>query len=160
MALKVLLILIFAGLAPPVSAEGPAAPPPADEAAIRSHFAAFDAAFARGDAPGVAATYADDADVVRPGEPAIVGRAGIESFYHEMFAGRMKGVRKGGAVDRIRLVTPTVAVVDSSYTLDRDTPALHARGVSITVLEKRGGRWTAVLSRSYRVPEPTASPRP
>ena len=117
MALKVLLILILAaGLAPPVSAEGPAAPPPADDAAIRSHFAAFDTAFARGDAPGVAATYADDADVVRPGEPAVVGRAGIESFYREMFAGRMKGVRKGGAVERIRLVTPSVALLATALT--------------------------------------------
>jgi hypothetical protein len=45
-----------------------------------------------------------------------------------------------------------VAVVDSSYTLDRDEPPLHARGASLTVLEKRGGRWLSVLSRSYRLP--------
>ncbi len=90
----------------------------------------------------------------------MVGRAGIEAFYREMFAGPMKGVRKGGTLDRIRLVTPSVAVVDSSYTLDRGEPPLHARGVSLTVLEKRQGAWSAVLSRSYRVPDAAGSPRP
>jgi hypothetical protein len=69
-----------------------------------------------------------------------------------MFAGPLKGVTKTTAVDRVRLVTPAVAVVDSSYTLDRADPPLQARGVSVTVLEKRDGRWVAVISRSYRRP--------
>jgi hypothetical protein len=49
-------------------------------------------------------------------------------------------------------VSPDVAVVDSSYTLDREQPALRARGVSVTVLAKRTGGWTTVVSRSYRLP--------
>lgn len=156
--LVVIVLLALAVL--PGSAEGPPSLQTAAEAAIRSHFTAFDEAFARGDATGVAATYAEDADLVRPGQPAVVGRAGIERFYREMFGGLMKGVRKGGTVDRIRLVTPTVAVVDSSYTLDRAEPPLHARGASLTVLEKRKGRWTAILSRSYRLPESAGPSRP
>jgi hypothetical protein len=64
----------------------------------------------------------------------------------------LKGVAKTTAVDRVRLVGPDVAVVDSSYTLDRDQPVLHARGASVTVLAKRGGRWLTVVSRSYRLP--------
>ncbi len=160
MRMKLVVLVLLALAAYPASAEGPPPLPAEDDAAIRSHFEAFDEACAKGDAPGVAATYAEDADVVRPGQPAVVGRAGIEGFYREMFGGPMKGVRKGGTVDRIRLVTPTVAVVDSSYTLDRDAPLLHARGASITVLEKRQGRWTAILSRSYRLPESAGSTRP
>jgi len=155
-----LVVFLVALAAASASAEGPPSLPADDEAAIRSHFTAFDEAFARGDASGVAATYAEDADIVRPGQPAVVGRAGVESFYREMFGGAMKGVRKGGTIDRIRLVTPAVAVVDSSYTLDRDAPPLHARGASITVMEKRKGYWTAVLSRSYRLPESAGSTRP
>ena len=157
---NLLVVVLLAWVASTASAEGPPPLPAEDDAAIRAHFAAFDEAFARSDAAGVAATYAEDADVVRPGQPAVVGRAGIERFYREMFGGPMKGVRKGGAVDRIRRVTPTLAVVDSSYTLDRDEPPLHARGASITVLEKRQGRWTAILSRSYRLPESAGSTRP
>ncbi|HET7291079.1 MAG TPA: SgcJ/EcaC family oxidoreductase [Vicinamibacteria bacterium] len=134
---------------------------PEDEAAIRAHFSAFDAAFARADARGVAEGYAEDADILRPNQPAVVGRAAIEAFYLEMFAGAMKDVRKGGTVDRIRVVAPALAVVDSSYTLDRDAPPLHARGVSLTVLEKRAGRWVAILSRSYRIPDTGgATPKP
>ena len=124
---------------------------------MRAHSTAFGEAFARGDAAGVASGYAEDADIVRPNQPPIVGRAAIEAFYTQMFDGPLKGVVKGGALDRVRFVTPAVAVVDSSYTLDRDEPALHARGVSLTVREKREGRWLAVLSRSYRLPEATVS---
>ena len=123
-----------------------------DEAAIRAHFGGFALAFAKGDAQAVAAGYADDADIVRPNQPAVVGRAAIQAFYEQMFAGPLKGVAKTTSVDRVRLVTPTVAVVDSSYTLDRDEPPLHARGASLSVLERRDGRWVTVLSRSYRLP--------
>lgn len=127
------------------------ADPGADDA-IRAHFAGFAEAFARGDAQGVARGYAEDADIVRPNQPPVVGRAAIQAFYEQMFAGPLKGVAKTTHVDRLRLITPTVAVVDSSYTLDRDEPALHARGASLSVLELREGRWLAVLSRSYRLP--------
>ena len=152
MGLKLLLILILAaGLAPPVSAEGPAAPPPADGAAIRSHFAAFDAAFARGDAPGVAVTYADDAGVVRPGEPAVVGRAGIESFYREMFAGRMKGVRKGGTVDRIRLAGAFGAHIDPVHALVLGmVPDCDPGGVTAAGNAAGTGARIALLNRASR----------
>ena len=125
---------------------------PGSEEAIRAHFAGFAEAFAKGDAQAVAAGYAEDADIMRPNQPPVVGRAAIQAFYEQMFAGPLKGVAKTTHVDRLRLITPTVAVVDSSYTLDRDEPALHARGASLSVLEKRDGRWVAVLSRSYRLP--------
>ena len=133
-----------------------AADPASEEAAIRAHFSGFALAFAQGDAQAVAAGYADDADIVRPNQPPVVGRAAIQAFYEQMFAGALKGVAKTTHVDRVRLVTPTVAVVDSSYTLERDEPALHARGASLSVLEKRDGLWVTLLSRSYRLPADAA----
>jgi uncharacterized protein (TIGR02246 family) len=122
------------------------------ESAVRAHFDAFARAWVAGDARAVAAEFAEDADLLRPNQPPVVGRSAIEAFYAQMFAGPLKGVAKKTTVDRVRLVTPLVAVVDSSYTLDRDDPALHARGASLTVMEKREGRWLTVLSRSYRLP--------
>ncbi len=127
----------------------------ADEAAVRAHFTAFTDAWVKGDAKAVAAGYADDADLVRPGEPKITGRAAIETFYARVFAGPLKGVAKRMTVDHVRFVSPDVAVVDSSYSLDREAPALHARGQSVTVLGKRGGAWTTIVSRSYRLPGDT-----
>jgi uncharacterized protein (TIGR02246 family) len=124
-----------------------------DEAAVRAYFDAFARAWVAGDARAVAAEFAEDADLLRPNQPPVVGRAAIEAFYARMFEGPLKDVAKKTRVDRVRLVTPLVAVVDSSYSLDRDHPVLHARGASLTVLEKRQGRWLAVLSRSYRLPE-------
>jgi len=123
-----------------------------DEAAVRAHFAAFADAWIKGDALAVAKDYAEDADLVRPNQPPVIGRAAIEAVYAKMFAGPLKGVAKKTTVDRVRLVGPAVAVVDSSYSLDRDEPPLHARGASVTVLEKRSGKWVTVLSRSYRLP--------
>ena len=130
----------------------PATADPPEEAGVREHFAAFARAFAQGDARAVAESFAEDADLQRPNQPPVVGRPAIEAFYARMFAGPLAGVTKTTAVDRVRLLRPELAVVDSSYTLDRATPLLHARGVSLTLLEKRDGRWLAVLSRSYRLP--------
>ncbi len=149
MRLAMVPVVLFAFGPAPLTAQGEQA---ADEAAIRAHSASFAEAFARGDARAVAEGYSDDADIVRPNQPPVVGRAAIQAFYEQMFAGPLKGVAKTTTVDRIRFVTATVAVVDSSYTLDRDEPALHARGASLTVLLKRDGRWWTVLSRSYRLP--------
>jgi uncharacterized protein (TIGR02246 family) len=135
------------------------AAPASDEAAVRAHFASFSEAWIRGDAKSVADGYAEDADLVRPGEPRVEGRAAIEAFYARMFAGPLKGVAKAMKVDHVRFVSPEVAVVDSSYTLDRDLPPLHARGASVTVLAKRAGGWTTVVSRSYRLPGEGPPPR-
>lgn len=123
-----------------------------EEAAVRAHFDSFAEAWVKGDARAVAAGYAEDADIVRPNQPPVSGRAAIQAFYEQMFAGPLRGVAKTMVVDRIRLVTGDVAVVDASYTLDRQEPALHAKGVSVTVLAKRGGGWSTVVSRSYRIP--------
>jgi uncharacterized protein (TIGR02246 family) len=126
--------------------------PDGDEAAVRAHFAPFTDAWMKGDAAAVAAGYAEDADIVRPEQPPVAGRPAIQAFYERMFAGPLKGVAKTMRVDRVRLVTEALAVVDASYTLDREEPALHAKGVSLTVLQKRDGRWATVVSRSYRLP--------
>jgi len=125
---------------------------PDDEAAVRAHFTSFAEAWVKGDARAVAAGYAEDADIVRPNQPPVTSRAAILAFYAQMFAGPLKGVAKTMKVDRVRLITPDVAVLDGSYTLDRDEPALYARGASVSVLAKRNGRWVTVVSRSYRLP--------
>ncbi len=123
-----------------------------DEAAVRAHFASFSDAWIKGDAKAVADGYAEDGDLVRPSEPKVEGRVAIEAFYARMFAGPLKGVVKTMKVDHVRFVSPEVAVVDSSYTLDREQPSLRARGSSVTVLAKRAGAWTTILSRSFRLP--------
>lgn len=123
-----------------------------EEAAVRAHFDSFAEAWVEGDARAVAAGYAEDADIVRPNQPKVTGRASIQAFYEQMFTGPLKGVAKAMRVDSIRLVSPEVAVVDASYTLDRDEPALHAKGASVVVLAKRGGRWVTIVSRSFRLP--------
>jgi uncharacterized protein (TIGR02246 family) len=133
---------------------GPSLAPAAgdDEAAVRAQFGKFSEAWVKGDARAVAAGYAEDADIVRPNQPKVAGRASIQAFYEQMFAGPLAGVAKAMQLEAVRFITPEVAVVDASYTLDRDAPALHAKGSSVVVLAKRQGRWVTVVSRSYRLP--------
>jgi len=149
------LLAALATLVLGASAASPAESPD-DEAAVRAHFTSFAEAWVKGDARAVAAGYAEDADIVRPNQAPVTSRAAILAFYEQMFAGPLKGVAKTMKVDRVRLITADVAVVDGSYTLDRDEPALHARGASVSVLAKRNGRWVTVVSRSYRLPFPTS----
>jgi uncharacterized protein (TIGR02246 family) len=132
----------------------------ADEAAVRAHFETFGDAWTKADAKAVAATYAADADIVRPGQDPVQGRAAIEAFYVRQFAGPLKDTKKSMTIERVRLVSGELAIVDSRYTIDRESPALHVRGVSVAVLVKRNGQWEAVASRSYRQPvDALASPR-
>ena len=139
---------LLAALAPQASPPGRAS----DEQAVRAHFDRFGQAWSRGDASAVAATYAEDADIVRPGQDPVQGRAAIEAFYVRQFAGPLKDTKKSTVIERVRVFGPALAIVDSRYEMDRDQPAFHVRGASVTVLVKREGEWVAVASRSYRLP--------
>jgi uncharacterized protein (TIGR02246 family) len=58
----------------------------ADVAAIKEVSAAIDRAFAAGDAAALAALVTEDAIWMPPEEPAISGRAAVETRYNSLFA--------------------------------------------------------------------------
>jgi uncharacterized protein (TIGR02246 family) len=77
--------------------EGPAH----DEVLARNR--RFMEAFDAGDAAAVAALYTEDAVVIPPGSPMIIGRAGIEEFW----GGLMKAGVQGVNLETLRLAGST-----------------------------------------------------
>jgi uncharacterized protein (TIGR02246 family) len=81
------LLLVAALLLPPLAAR-------ADdgvEEQVRAAYAAWDEAFNRGDAAGVAAFYADDALFLPPTHEVTEGKAGVEKFFAGLFANGVTG---------------------------------------------------------------------
>jgi uncharacterized protein (TIGR02246 family) len=63
----------------------------ASEADVKAAYAAWDAAFNKGDAAAVAAFYTDDALFLPGSHDVIKGPAGVESFFAGLFANGVTG---------------------------------------------------------------------
>lgn len=123
-----------------------------DAQTIRQLYAAYDAAWNKGDSAGLAMIWADDADHVEPDGRAVKGRVAIEKGLRQRFATDLKGTRSQQTIKDIRFVTHDVAVVDASYEV---TGARDAQGQSLPALQgsyidiwvRRGGKWHIVADR-------------
>ena len=63
----------------------------ASEAEVKAAYAAWDAAFSKGDAKAVAAFYTADAVFLPPTHDVIKGPAGVETFFAGLFANGVTG---------------------------------------------------------------------
>lgn len=114
------------------------------EDAIRAQLAANVAATNRRDAAAVAATFTDDADMLLPGQPRISGieaiRRNEETFY------RMPFSEWNLSVDRVRFLTPDVAIVDtrSRTVIGRDTMQSN----DVLVMFRRDAKWRIAAVRA------------
>jgi uncharacterized protein (TIGR02246 family) len=145
----------------PAPAQAAAAAPSPDEQAVRALVAEFVRAFNAGDAAAVAATFADDAQVLNDEneEPPLVGRDAILSQFKSLFANGPVGTL---AVESqsIRLLGPNTALEQGSTRLtplptSSSTPAEVSRYTALHV--KRDGKWLQFLVRDTAI-EP-ATPR-
>lgn len=115
----VLAVAATAGLAlacqpaaPPETESAPA--PPSDEEQIRAMMETFEGAWAQADAAAVAAGFTDDGDILTSaGFP--LGRAAVEEFYSQSFAGPFKGTTIDVEMTSVRFLTPDVALTDGTY---------------------------------------------
>jgi uncharacterized protein (TIGR02246 family) len=154
------LLAVMIAVAAAVRAEESAARS-GDAKAIRQLYAAYDAAWNKGDLAGLATIWADDADHVEPDGRAIKGRAAIEKELGQRFATDLKGTRSRQMIMGIRLITPDVAVVDAAYEV---SGAHDAQGKSLRALQgryvdiwlKRAGKWHIVVDRPI-IPAPTTN---
>ncbi len=129
-----------------------------DEAAIRSLYVSYDAAWNKGDVNALGAVWADDADHVDPDGRRVSGRAALEKDLASRFATDLRGTRSVQTVEAVRLLKPDVAVVDAAYEVTglqdaqgKPLPPLQGRYLDIWV--KRGDTWQIVMDR------PVAPPR-
>jgi uncharacterized protein (TIGR02246 family) len=152
------LLAVMISVAAAVHAEEPAARS-GDAKAIRQLYAAYDAAWDKGDVAGLVTIWADDADHVEPDGRAIKGRAAIEKELGQRFATDLKGTRSRQMIMGIRLITPDVAVVDAAYEVsgvhDAQGKSLRAlQGRYVDIWLKRAGKWHIVADRPI-LPAPT-----
>jgi uncharacterized protein (TIGR02246 family) len=129
------------------------------EAEVRALEAAYDEAWNRADAEGLAAALSDDAIVVNPRGEVANGRAEFEGIMTRMFSGPFAGSTHESEIARIHFVTADVAVVDGEARVSgvrgESSPITHA---FTDVVVRRSGRWVIVALRAYarRSAEPSS----
>ena len=130
-----------------------------DEAALARTFDEYVHEYNDGDARAVAAFY--DTDAVRNfGDDIVIGREQIQRRIAENFAGRPKDTTLTLLRDRVRFLTPDVAVVHGTFEFAVGV-APPIKGHFQRTMIKREGMWliAALQTFSYRQPpadEPSA----
>jgi uncharacterized protein (TIGR02246 family) len=116
-----------------------------DETEVRNLIPAFTDAWARADAPGLAALFASDGDLMIPTGNVFSGREAIGGFYASVFAQGYKGSKGAGDIVRLRVLQPDVMVGDGTWSITgahKDgKEAVAERGVFTFVAVKREGKW-------------------
>lgn len=129
-------------------------PRPEDEShAVRARVEAYERAWNTHDPKAVAASLTPDADMVMGNGPLIRGRGAIEEWWSTYFT-RIDPKRGGTfAVDSIRLITPSVALVNvesrtGGHGSDpQELPVRLARGT--WVMLRQGDEWLITALRGY-----------
>jgi len=120
------------------------------EADIRAGAANFAAAFARGDAVGLARHWTADGDYIDEHGQRFVGRAAIEAEYEAFF-------RQHGAmpmhivVDSVRLIAPDTAIEDGRAVLGSFPAGPPAFSRYTAVHVRHDGQWLMAAVRDARV---------
>lgn len=117
------------------------------EAAIKQRAREFDATWATHDPKAIAAYYTTDGNIVTPDGNDFVGRDGIEQCLTDGFNGNLKDSKLTTTVEKVRLIKPDVAIVDSGAemkTPDGEPQKLHL----VSVLVKKDGKWLNATTRA------------
>ena len=100
----------------------------------------YQAAWAKGDAKSLAALYSQNAVRMQPTGAPLVGRAAIEKFFVDSFAGAWKGTKlslKAGGTQR---VSADVRIQDGTFEVSGGTGA-PSRGRYLNTVVREGGQW-------------------
>jgi len=117
------------------------------EAAVKEHFKDFDQTWAKHDAKALAAFYTEKAEIVTESGQTFSGRDGIEEALSQAFDNSLKDSTLTVTVQKIRMIKPDVALVDSEAQIkqgDAEANTLHL----VTVLVKQDGKWMTETSRA------------
>jgi uncharacterized protein (TIGR02246 family) len=150
-----LVVIAVLALALPASAAAPAGA----EAAIQSVWQQFSDAWARGDARGRAALWAEDASLINPFGVVAHGRAEIEKVFEQESAGFAKGTTHTFSNFSFRFLTPTIAEVDATGVINGikspDGAAMPAVTLHIfAVMAEKNGKWQMHDARPYVIASP------
>jgi ketosteroid isomerase-like protein len=133
--------------------------PAADDAKMRADALVWFEHFAKADADGMANLYADDALLMPPGAPAVMGRPGIRAFLGDeatkaKAAGislKNKAVTGSGVSGDLGWISGTYDVVDAAGTVIDS-------GSYLSVHKRQNGSWPYIRDtwNSDRPPAPAA----
>lgn len=128
------------------SAPGGGAGNAADEKAIRATADAFVKAFNAGDAKGIGALWATDAEYTDESGKSLHGRADIEKEYAELFKAQ-PGLTMTVAVDSIRFLGPDIAIEKGIAKVKSAAEKTDSSARYTVVHAKRDGKWVMVVGR-------------
>ncbi len=147
------LALTVPGLAQTPAASG------ADAAAIRLVVQQQDDARNRGDWKAFGELFTQDAEQLTSAGQWRRGRGDIEKGVAQTMATTYKSGKYATKVETVRMLAPTVAVVDGAFEITNIASGGSRRGHTTHVLVKSGDRWLIAASRSM-VPTPVGSTAP
>ena len=117
------------------------------EAAVKQRAKEFDATWATHDAKAIAAYYTTDGNIITPEGNDLAGRDGIEQALTDAFNGHLKDSTLTTTVEKVRLIKPDVAIVDSGAELktpDGEPQKVHL----VSVVVKKDGKWLTETTRA------------
>ena len=119
---------------------------PDDERQIRKLIPQFLDAWGHADAAQLASVFAPDGDLIIPTGNVFSGREAIGAFYSSVFQNGYKGSRATGVIERMRFITPDIAIADGRWTIagahDQDgKDAPTERGIFSVIVARKRSRW-------------------
>lgn len=152
------LVLSLAASGRAFAAEGP------NEKALREADEKWQKAFVAKDAAGVTEYYADDAIMMDPGPMLwFRGKAEIKKSFEDFFAGAdaIAFTMKEQTYRVVGNLGYGAAIFDASWKDKKSGQAMSMKGRTLTVFEKRKGKWVAVADHaSFPVAAPAPTPAP
>ncbi len=111
----------------------------------------------KGDMEGLAALYAEDADLISNDGKLVKGRDAIVKSFVELAGTAFKGAQITIERTHIRQITPNIMVGDSEWSFsgvpEVEGQTLPTKGTSTVVVVNQDGNWVITSHRS-RVPPP------
>jgi uncharacterized protein (TIGR02246 family) len=148
-------VLFGLALTVPGLAQAPAASG-ADDAAIRRVVQQQDEARNRGDWKAFGELFTQDAEQLTSAGDWRRGRAEIEKGVAQTMAMAYKGGKYATRIESVKMLAPTVAIVDGAFEITNLPSGGSRRGHTTHVLVKSGDRWRIAASRSM-VPTPAGA---
>jgi uncharacterized protein (TIGR02246 family) len=152
-------VVVILALAVPAFAATPAGA----EAAIQQVWQQFSDAWGRGDAPGRAALWAEDASLINPFGIEAHGRAAIQKVFEKENAEFAKGTTHTFSNFSYRFLTPTIAEVDATGVINGirsadGTPQPRITLHIFAIMVEAGGKWQMKDARPYVITAPPGPP--
>jgi uncharacterized protein (TIGR02246 family) len=131
--------------------EAPAETAMSDEDMLSAQTDAFAAAWAEGDAAGLAALFIEEGDTVGPDGVRFHGREAVQGRYQELLGGMYQGTTVSISQTSTSFPSPDVAVVNGTYEImgmkTGDGEDMEIKGLYMNVAVKQGGEWKIHCAR-------------